>query len=130
MTEEQPKTQPPPMTRDEWLAEAMKRFGKDPRKWRFVCPVCKTVQSIEDFLEQTELDKERILDVIGFSCIGRWAKGGCEHQGLSTEPVEKGADSKPAMGCDYAGGGLFRLNPVKVEWEGEVHGRFAFAEDD
>ncbi len=116
------------MTRDEWLAEAVKRFGKNAKKWRFVCPVCKTEQGIEDFLEHTELSEDEIANVIAFSCIGRWAKGGCDHQGLSTKPVEKSASAKPAIGCDYAGGGLFRLNPVKVEWQGKVHGTFAFAE--
>jgi hypothetical protein len=113
-------------TRDEWIAKAIALFGDDAKQWRFVCPVCETEQSINDFIEHTELPKEKIEGVIAFSCIGRWARGGCEHPGLGPTAT-RGDANEPAMGCDYAGGGLFRLNPVRIEWNGKTHQRFAFA---
>ena len=103
------------MTYQEWKTEAISKFGEDPKDWKFVCPVCKYAQSIGDFEEQTKLTREEIERVIGFSCIGRW---------LDPSPPE----SKKSKGgpCNYAGGGLFRLNPVKIELEGETHQLFAF----
>jgi hypothetical protein len=120
------KTKTEPLTREQWMEQARERFGEEPRDWKFVCPVCKTVQSCRDFEEHTDVPKEQIEGYIGFSCIGRWARGGCEHRGLSTEPVEGGEGKR--MGCDYAGGGLFKLNPVRVTHEGREHQLFAFAE--
>lgn len=42
----------------DWLAEGEKLFGTDPRKWKFKCPNCGHVQSMEDFIE---LRNEKIL---------------------------------------------------------------------
>ena len=52
---------------------------------------------------------------MAFSCIGRTIGA-------------KGKTFARAGGpCDYAGGGLIRLNPVAVELDGKVHQVFAFA---
>ena len=70
-----------------------------------------------------------ISSVAGFSCIGRWAKGGCEHRGLGPKSVTDDGDKKEkSIGCDYAGGGLFKLNPVLVTHEDKEHAYFDFAE--
>lgn len=37
------------MTRDEWSAEGRKRFGDDQMQWRFVCPACGHVASVQDY---------------------------------------------------------------------------------
>ena len=103
------------MTHEEWINEAKTRFGKAPRGWKFVCPVCGYVQSINTFLELTDLSKDAILNVIAFSCVGRWVD----------EPAS-GFDTSSSP-CDYAGGGLFRLNPVTVTLDGKNHQRFEFA---
>lgn len=34
---------------DEWKAEATRRFGPDMLKWRFRCPMCGHVASVQDF---------------------------------------------------------------------------------
>jgi len=116
------------ITRDEWLDKATRLFGDNLENWKFICPTCSTVQTVRDFLERTNLERENITNVIGFSCIGRWAAGGCERAGLNTEHQEP--KSKEAMGCNYAGGGLFQLNPVVIEFEGAEYRRFAFAEEE
>jgi len=105
------------LTHEEWLAEAAEKFGEDPKGWKFVCPSCNTVQSFQDFKEKTKLDDERIWTVLGFSCIGRWV--GHEVKDILT---------KGGGPCNYAGGGLFRLNPVIVTVkDGEPQQVFEFA---
>ena len=52
-----------------WLAEAERRFGKDPLRWRFVCPSCGHVASVQDYK-----DVGAPVECVGFSCIGRWLK--------------------------------------------------------
>lgn len=87
------------MTHAEWLAEAERRFGADQEGWRFVCPVCKHVTSVADWREAGATE-----GAIAFSCVGRWlprARKAFEGQGPGP--------------CNYAGGGLFPLNPVDVD---------------
>ena len=113
------------MTHQEWAAEAVRRFGPNAKDWKFVCPVCGYVQSMRDFETQTDLSLEEIERVIGFSCIGRWM----EHLDESAEKSCFERDRVVAGGpCNYAGGGLFKLNPMRIEKDDEVHQLFAFAE--
>ena len=101
------------MTYDEWKAEAERRFGKDSMKWRFVCPVCGHIASVEDWKKAGAP-----ATAVAFSCVGRWIEG------------SKEAFTKDGKGpCTYAGGGLFQLNPVDVVFpDGKTVGAFAFAE--
>ena len=92
-------------THAEWLKEAVEKFGDDAKKWEFVCPSCKTVQTVQDFMD-AEVEKETIEKVIAFSCIGRFTK-------------EKG--------CDWTLGGLFQIHELEVAFEGKNHPRFEFA---
>lgn len=117
-------TKPVPIPYAEWLDEARRLFGDDSRRWRFVCPVCKHVASVQDWH-----DAKAPESAIAFSCVGRWAGAKRDAFGLNAEKVKRG-DLPPAEGngpCNYAGGGLFALNPVKVDRDGEVHSMFAFA---
>lgn len=90
------------MTREEWEAKGLELFGRDRKRWKFVCPACGHVQSVQDYINAGAPH-----DVIGFSCVGRWL------------PKQKRAfgdkDVKGNGPCDYAGGGLFRLNPLEVD---------------
>jgi hypothetical protein len=81
-----------------WREEAVRRFGPDPLQWKFVCPVCKHVASVDDWRKAGALETEA-----AFSCVGRHIPG------------SRPAFDKTGKGpCNYAGGGLFRLNPVRV----------------
>jgi hypothetical protein len=102
-----------PLQLAQWRAEAVKRFGPDPRLWQFVCPVCKHVASVKDWEDAGATEGE-----VAFSCVGRHIAGSREAFGrLGVGP------------CDYAGGGLFRLNPQEVvDEDGKTHHVFAFAE--
>ncbi len=100
------------ITHSDWMDEGMKRFpGLHPREWQFVCPVCGVVTKYGEWLEH---DAE---DSAAFSCIGRWTG--------ATRGAFEGEGPGP---CNYAGGGLFRLNPVMVTMEdGEIRATFEFA---
>ena len=101
------------MSHAEWLAEGERRFGPDMDKWKFVCPSCGCVASVADW---KRLDG---VDMIAFSCVGR----------LTASPKE--LFDKTGGPCNYAGGGLFRLNPIIVVLDdGSKHECFAFAAAD
>lgn len=93
-------------THQEWIDEAVKRFGKDPKQWKFVCPSCNTVQTINDFLE-AGIDHNDIEPYIAFSCIGRFT------------------DTK---GCNWTLGGLLKIHKVEVIMKDLNRPTFAFAE--
>lgn len=78
------------------IGEAL--FGEDRWNWRFVCPCCGFVQTAHDYKAAGAPE-----GAVGFSCVGRWsgAKHGCFEQGEGP--------------CDYAGGGLFRMNKITVD---------------
>jgi hypothetical protein len=83
----------------EWVAEATALFGDDPRRWRFVCPSCEHACSVQDWKDAGAAEGQ-----VAFSCIGR-------NTGSAARLFEKPGP------CDYAGGGLFGLNPVIVVME-------------
>jgi len=99
------------MTYEQWKAEAIRRFGEDPMAWRFRCPVCGHEASVRDYRDAGASE-----GAVGFSCIGRWVEG--------SRSALRGSGSGP---CDYAGGGLFRLNPVTVTKDGKPFDTFRFA---
>lgn len=99
------------MTEQEWRDEAVRRFGPDEMQWRFVCPSCGHVASVQDWKDVGATEGE-----VAFSCVGRHmenAKQMCQRPGP----------------CNYAGGGLIGLNPVSITREDGKETRvFAFAE--
>ncbi len=99
------------MTYEEWEAEGIRLFGSDKMKWRFKCPSCGYVASAQDWIDAG--DEKHTM--IAFSCIGRL-----------TGSTKKMFD-KTGGPCNYAGGGLFGLNPVKIVLKGEIHSFFEFA---
>lgn len=86
-------------THQEWMAEAARRFGPDPLGWTFVCPVCGHVATVGDWKSAGASE-----GAVAFSCVGRNTGAG------------SAMDGQPGP-CNYAGGGLFRLNPVTVTTE-------------
>lgn len=92
------------MTHAEFQIEGTRRFGTDPMQWRFVCPVCGHVASVEDWQKAGAEENE-----VAFSCIGRHTEGSKE--AFSS----KKANAKQSGPCNYAGGGLFKLNPMDVD---------------
>lgn len=102
------------MTQEDFLEEARRRFGDNKLEWRFVCPSCGHIASVKEWLQAGASEGE-----VAFSCIGRHIPGSRKAFG------ELGAGP-----CDYAGGGLFALNPLRVTSEDGRECRFfAFAQE-
>ena len=95
------------LTHAEWKKEAVALFGADPLKWRFVCPLCGHVASVQDYRDAGAEE-----GLVAFSCIGR-ALGSDKHLG-----------DKSGGPCNYAGAELFRLNPVTVVFEDGTKSEF------
>jgi len=112
------------MTEAEWNAEGERLFGPDRFKWRFVCPQCGNVASVEDFRAFKEFGAT--TESATKECIGRYFPK-TERGGWSSEHCNPDI-KKP---CDYAGYGLIGLSPVRIERGGEKLTKcFAFAEPD
>lgn len=86
------------ITCEEWKAEGAALFGDNQMDWRFVCPVCHHVASVADWYSLGAAGKS----MVAFSCVGRLNAGSSE-----------AFSGKPGP-CNYAGGGLFGMNPVTV----------------
>ena len=100
-------------THDEWLAEAKLRFGDNPMNWAFVCPSCGHVATIEDWKNTDAPD-----GAIAFSCVGRYGR----------QPAGEAFVKSTGLPCNYAGGGLFGLNPIAVAFDDGTVKMFAFAD--
>lgn len=79
-----------------YFNECIDRFGHDRNDWKFVCPSCGHVASVAEY------KAAGAENAIGYSCIGRWT-------GATQKAFAKGTGP-----CDYAGGGLIGINPVRV----------------
>lgn len=88
------------MTFQEWEAKGKRLFGDDLLTWRFVCPSCGHVQSLQDF-KDLEIDPNHAY---GTMCIGR-VDGAHHNVPIGTKPGP----------CNYHSGGLLNLNPIRVE---------------
>lgn len=90
------------MTVDEWRAEANRLFGSNRMKWRFVCPSCGHAAAAQDWKDAGAAEGH-----VGYSCIGRFT-GDPDKAALSAFKSAGGP-------CNYAGGGLFNINPVEID---------------
>lgn len=109
------------MTLAEYLAEGQRRFGPDKMKWKFICPICKVLISVQDYKDAGAGEGD-----IGVSCIGRY--GGRAVR----EALDIFGQTGKAIGpgpCNYSGYGLFHLNPVHIsDHEGVQFFEFASAD--
>lgn len=104
------------MTKDEWHAAGVRRFGKEMLFWKFVCPMCETVIEVRDYKKAGAPES-----AVGMACIGRYIKSSqrafdCDRKGKITK----------GEGCDYASWGLFNMNPIEVECDGKIVKVFNF----
>lgn len=101
-------------TLNEFVARGTELYGEDRTKWKFICPMCGQVHTYEDFIKY--VDKDTADGMMGFSCIGR----------VMPKCYEMGENKAP---CNYTGGGLFRFNPVIIEFADKEQQYFNFADD-
>ena len=90
----------------EWLAEGRELFGRDILKWKFRCPMCGHVASVQDFKDAGAEDPNDSFQ----ECIGRYRGAG----------APSAPDGNPD-GCNWAAYGLFGIPNDK--------GRLVMAED-
>lgn len=103
----------------EWVAEGTALFGPAVADWRWVCPVCAYVTSIAEWRDAGAPE-----GAYAFSCVGRWLPE-------AREAFARGPGGRGKGPCNYAGGGLFKLNPVIVRLpNGEDHQVFEWATPD
>lgn len=101
-------TEPTKMKVSEYLDTLRERFGSDPKNWKVICPMCKTIQSVQEFHEAGIIPAD---GVFGYSCIGRFSR------------VKKG--------CNWTLGGLFQAHTlILIDTEGNEHPRFEIAPKD
>lgn len=106
-----------PVTREEWFAEGVRRFGLDPLQWRFRCPVCGGVQTPGEFKElKVGLDPQMAY----LNCKGRYLER-CR-RAFGVNP--RGMVNSP---CDYSSGGLLKVGR-RVVYDGVEHNVFPFAD--
>ncbi|GIM45931.1 hypothetical protein DNHGIG_14800 [Collibacillus ludicampi] len=104
-------------TVEEWREEAMKRFGKNIRDWKFKCPACGHISSVQDFI-----DAEGEANEAYVNCIGRVNGKGSDGM--------KGRDE--GYGCNWAAYGLFGTlgkGRIVVTDDGDEVEVFDFAEE-
>lgn len=92
-------------TESEWYAEATKRFGSNSMGWRFTCPICGVITSVQEWKDAGAPE-----GAVASSCIGRYTTANRKAFGTTPDKIEGP--------CNYTGGGLFRLNPVTVVRDG------------
>lgn len=97
-------------TKAEYMAEGAALFGADPMGWRFVCPSCGNIATPKDWKDAGAPE-----GAVAYSCVGRWLPGTTATLGETGKGF-----------CNYAGGGLFGLNPVKVTDGDKEHQVFEF----
>ena len=110
------------LTQDEFLDEAARRFGPI-LNWKFVCPACGTIQSVQQFLD-AGVAKDQIDSIIGFSCIGRFT-------GQTDAGIIAHNHKKPwTKGCNWTLGGLLKLHKLEVVIGDYRRPTFELAESD
>lgn len=103
----------------DFLAQGEQLFGRDRTKWKLVCPACKAVISVQqwiDYAGSCEAAKEHI----GYSCLGRLI---AEKQSATpdrNDPIHKIRVghlfcNKEIDYCMYHTCSLFDLNPVIIK---------------
>lgn len=117
-------SEPDRWTQAELIEEATRRFGDEPKLWKFQCPNCGDCACAQDF-KDAGVSAERVADVIGQECIGR-------HLGAlsGAKPTTDSGRSLTPRGCDWCAYGLFRGPWVVVLPNGKEVRSFRLASAD
>lgn len=86
------------LTQPQWHAQGVALFGEDQMQWRFICPACNHVVSVQDYK-----DAGAPSAAVGVACVGRFVPHCREAFAIGPGP------------CDYSGRGLICISPVRVD---------------
>lgn len=108
---------------DEWFEIGIKLYGDKIINWKFICPMCRKIQTAQDLLD-CGIDRDKLDGYIGFSCIGRF-----NGKGLPFLSSSRKEDNFP-HGCDWTLGGLFggMGKEITIIKDGKDMSRFDFAD--
>lgn len=96
------------ITIDEMMERCRAQGVPTPRDYAFVCPACKTVQSMRSLMK-AGMDKNAADHMMAYGCEGR-------HTGVG--PIG-GKSRKGIRGCDWSLGGLFRIHTLEIVYPDE-----------
>jgi hypothetical protein len=96
------QTTPRTIAHADWKAEAARRFGADPLRWRFVCPSCGHVAEVAEWRAVAAP-----AGAVAFACLGRFIG--------DPQAAAEAAFLNAGGPCNYTSGGLFNISPVTVE---------------
>ena len=88
-------------SKEAWEAEGRRRFGNDFMKWRFVCPMCGHIASVEEFKAVGASSPNDAFQC----CLGRFTGKGAPKEGDSS-------------GCNWTVNGLFKVGGASVVHNG------------
>lgn len=97
-------------SQEAWEAEGRKRFGDDWMKWRFICPMCGHIASVEDFKAAGASDLNDAFQC----CLGRFTGKGAPKKGDSS-------------GCNWTVNGFLKIGGAYVMHNGKEILIFDFA---
>ena len=86
--------------KSQWMKEGTELFGHDMYSWKFVCPVCGNIASVEEYRQFK--DKGATPSSAYQECIGRYTEGRSAFHDNEGKP------------CDYAAYGLFGMCRTEV----------------
>jgi len=89
------------ISKDMYVLEGIRRFGNDPLNWKFICPICSHVASVQDFLNVGAPE-----GMIGIACIGAVKR---------PQQVFNPTNGTGRGPCNYTGRGKFDFNPLEVQ---------------
>lgn len=96
------------ITKAQWHAEGVRRFGGDLMRWRFACPSCGRSASSGDWHRAGAP-----VSATASSCVSLW---------------EARAGQSPQSACEHDGASDFVGNPLGIDNHGELRWYFDFAE--
>ncbi len=95
------------MSYNDWIEKAKELYGEDSYNWKFKCPSCGHIQSVNSMLKNNPLLKAKNFEnSIYFNCEGR---------------------TNEKYGCGWSLGGLFHIHKLEVDFKGENVPVFEFA---
>jgi len=87
------------LTTEQWHVQGVALFGNDKMQWRFICPACNHVASVQDYKDAGA----ESINAVGVVCVGRFMAHRREAFAVGPGP------------CDYSGLGLICISPVQVD---------------
>lgn len=94
---------------EQWKEDAEHRFGHDRRKWKFKCPACGHIASVQDWIDAGAKNGGRAA----FECIGTLSE------------KRRGALEEGPGPCDYDGSPSVLMKPVSIKERRETYFDFA-----